>query len=393
MLSRLLGAVVLLGALLAVPITPASAALSHDENLAAIIVADHNKARVAAGLTPLSLLGPLANFADANSSTMASSGSLAATDLNKVMDAFPGASWAGENTATMFDPASSATAIWLESEPHAETLMAPFATHVYASVSCSADGRLWATVILMENVSAPQIPPPEPDSTSPADSRCARPFEPFRSSPDFVAQQYRDFLAREADSDGINYWVTEIENQLVTPTQLMAAFMNSAEFGGRVAPVVRVHLATTDELPTASLLKSTLTRTDDGLSLAALGDELLTSAAGIETYGQVDDETFAIEMYNLLLDRPATSAELAQVAGALSGGSSRGEVLADLANAGEYRDGTYALVQVYMAYAAMLLRAPDAEGLQYWTQVVNDGGSIEALLDGLIRSDEYRNRF
>lgn len=393
MSSRLLGAIVLLGAALAVPISPASAALSHNENLAAIIVADHNEARAAAGLEPLSLLEPLANFADANSSAMASTGGLAATDLNRVMDAFPGATWAGENTATMFEPASAATAIWLESAPHAEALMAPYATHIYASVSCSADGRLWATVILMENVSAAKVAPPAPSSTTAADSRCARPIEPFRSSPDFVAQQYRDFLGREADSEGIDYWVIEMENQRVSPTQLMAAFMNSAEFGGRIAPVVRVHMAATGTLPTADALKSSLSSTGDGLSIQALSQDLLASPAGRQTYGDLNDETFAIEMFNTLFERPATSGELAAATSALASGTSRGAVLAEVANAAEYRDGTYAQVQVYIAYAAMLLRAPDSEGLQYWTQVVVDGGSIETLLDGLIRSNEYRSRF
>jgi hypothetical protein len=393
MLSRLLGAVVLLGATFAVPISPATAATSHTENLAAIIVADHNEARVAAGLAPLSMLPSLADFANTNSATMASTQSLTHTDLNEVMDEFPGATWAGENTVTMFDPATTATAVWLGSEGHAETLMAPFATHVFASVSCSADGRLWASVILMENVSAPRVPPPGPTSTTPADSRCARPVEPFRSSPDFVAQQYRDFLGREPDQTGIDYWVTEMENQRVTPTALMAAFMNSAEFGGRIAPAVRVHMATTGDLPSAQALRLSLTSANNGQTLEQLANELLASDAGIETFGEVDNETFVIELYNLLFERRPTANEVASAVSALENISSRGALVAQFANDAEYRDGSYAEVQVYIAYAAMLLRAPDSEGLAYWTQVVNDGGSIEALLDGLINSTEYRSRF
>lgn len=393
MLSRLLGAIVLLGAAFTVPISPASAASSHTENLAAIIVADHNEARVTAGLAPLSILPSLADFAKTNSATMASSGSLTQTDLNVVMNRFPGATWAGENTATMFDPASAATAVWLGSEPHAETLMAPFATHIFASVSCSADGRLWASVILMENTSAPKVVPPPPTSTTPADSRCARPVEPFRSSPDFVAQQYRDFLGREPDLAGIDYWVIEMENQRVTPTALMAAFMNSDEFGGRIAPVVRVHMAATGDLPTAQALRLSLASANNGQSLDQLADELLGSSAGIDAYGDVDDATFSIELYNILFERAATPDELASSIAAFADGSSRGSLLSHVANDAGYRDASYADVQVYIAYAAMLLRAPDAEGLAYWIQVVDDGGSIEALLDGLIRSNEYRSRF
>ena len=202
MLRRLLLSTLLVGGASALPIAPSGASTLQEDNLAAIIIADHNEARAANGLEPLSLLASLADYTDANSDTMASSGALAGTDLNTVMAAMPSATWAGENTAVMFDAATEATTIWLGSQGHADTLMAPYATHVYASVTCSADGRLWATVMFVEDVTAPQIAPPVPTATTSAETRCARPVEPFRSTPDFVAQQYRDFLGREPEDEG-----------------------------------------------------------------------------------------------------------------------------------------------------------------------------------------------
>lgn len=393
MFRRFLAALMFVGGAAVIPSSPASAASSHEANLAAIIVADHNDARAAAGLEPLSVLEPLAGYTEVNSSNMASSGTLGQTDLNRVMADFEGATWAGENTAVMFEPATEATTLWLASTPHAETILAPYATHIFASVSCSTDGRLWATVMLMENIAAPTVGPSPPESTAPSAARCARPIEPFRSSPDFVAQQYRDFLGREPESAGIDYWVAEMENGRIEPTQLMAAFMNSAEFGGRIAPIVRIHIVGTGEVPKAAALRSSLAEADSGVGLSQIAARVLASPAGAATYGQLDDASFVAELHRQLFGRMPTAAEQADGAQQLANGLTRGALVADLANASEYRERSYAEVQVYMAYAAMLLRSPDSEGLQYWIGIVQDGGSIEALLDGFISSSEYRNRF
>lgn len=372
---------------------PTAASTPHGENLAAIIIADHNEARVASGLEPLSLLEPLSGYTDANSDTMASTGALARTDLTTVIDDMPTATWAGENTAVMFDAATEATGIWLDSEGHAETLLAPYATHVFASVTCSADGRMWATVMFVEDANAPKVAPPAPTATSGAEARCARPVEPFRSTPDFVAQQYRDFLGREPDAEGIDYWVTEMENDRITPTQLMAAFMNSPEFAGQIAPVVRVHIAATGQLPSASRLKSSLAASVDGGSIAELGDYALSTPAGIAAFGDLENEAFVHEAHRQLFDRPASSNELTGWIEALETSASRGSVLATLANSPEYQKRSYEIVQVYMAYAGMLERAPDAAGLEYWAGIIDEGASIEVLLDGFISSTEYRSRF
>ncbi len=76
MLRRLLLSTLLVGGASALPIAPSGASTLQGDNLAAIIIADHNEARVASGLEPLSLLAPLAAYTDANTDTMASTGAL-----------------------------------------------------------------------------------------------------------------------------------------------------------------------------------------------------------------------------------------------------------------------------------------------------------------------------
>jgi hypothetical protein len=59
----------------------------------------------------------------------------------------------------------------------------------------------------------------------------------------FVRQAYRDFVGREGELEGINFWVAEIDAGRVTKAQLILRFLQSAEFQSAVAPVVRLYFA------------------------------------------------------------------------------------------------------------------------------------------------------
>lgn len=390
---RHISAVLLVVGLAAAPNSPAEAVSSQTENLAAIIVADHNEVRAEAGLEPLSWFDPLSHYSVPNSELMAQTGAITHPNLNTVMEEFQSAMWAGENTAVMFEPATEATAIWMGSPAHAQVLMAPYATHIHASVTCSADGRLWATVIFLEDSAAPELAPGAPSTRVGADARCARPFEPFRSSPDFVAQQYRDLLGREPEQKGIDYWVIEIENGRLEPTQLIAALMNSPEFGGQIAPIIRLHIAGSGQLPSAQEMKASIALSKAGTTQGQLADQILASPAGIAAYGNLGNEQFVQKLHQQLLERPAPSEELDHWRAQLDAGMTRGALIANLTASPEFHRNSYATVEVYMAYVGMLDRAPDAKGLGYWAGIINDGGSLDALLHGFISSTEYRNRF
>ena len=52
---------------------------------------------------------------------------------------------------------------------------------------------------------------------------------------DFVKYMYKAFFGREADEDGLNYWVGKLDNGTATREDIFAGFSGSAEFANLCA--------------------------------------------------------------------------------------------------------------------------------------------------------------
>lgn len=72
---------------------------------------------------------------------------------------------------------------------------------------------------------------------------------PISDNTEFVKQQYRDFLGREADASGLAHWADELKEGRVTRAELVQYFMASDEFQGEVAPLVRLYFAYFNRYP------------------------------------------------------------------------------------------------------------------------------------------------
>ncbi|MDD2712560.1 MAG: M12 family metallo-peptidase, partial [Simplicispira sp.] len=72
---------------------------------------------------------------------------------------------------------------------------------------------------------------------------------PLPDPVDFVTQQYQDFMRRAPDSAGLTYWVGQLNAGASTRAQLVESFMNSAQYKGRLAPIVRLYTAYFRRLP------------------------------------------------------------------------------------------------------------------------------------------------
>src|SRR5947208_221741 len=58
-----------------------------------------------------------------------------------------------------------------------------------------------------------------------------------------VMQQYRDFLDREGDTGGIDFWVLRLGQGTATRQSLIDNYFRSAEFQSTTAPVTRLYWA------------------------------------------------------------------------------------------------------------------------------------------------------
>jgi len=75
---------------------------------------------------------------------------------------------------------------------------------------------------------------PDPIETTEGHDACAKDNDVFQSSRLYVMQLYRDFLEREADGSGLDYWQGEIDFGRLTYADMGVAFVLSEEFLSQV---------------------------------------------------------------------------------------------------------------------------------------------------------------
>lgn len=216
----------------------------------------------------------------------------------------------------------------------------------------------------------------------------------FGQSMLFTLQQYRDFLAREADPTGLDFWMGAINAGTQTRGNLVETFFNSAEFQVAIAPVVRLYFAYFLRIPDYPGLQFWIGQFNSGSSLDTISQAFASSPEFSQTYGALTNSQFVNLVYQNILGRPADAGGLAFWTGQLdSSAMNRGQVMAAFSESAEYKGVIGNSVYVTMMYVGMLRRSPDQGGFDFWKGYLTSGNSGLALINGFITSTEYRNRF
>ena len=372
-----------------------------ENQIESVIFAEHNEARAAAGLPPLTLLDDIDPIAEAHTRAMAASGGLYHSNISRLIDEFPNHWWAGENVLVTFGAGGTATRLWLDSPGHRANLLATKATHMTVAVHCGGDGRLWATVQLVENRQAPTATPtftPSDQarqltcSDTPLPSSGTNPWAPFSSADEFVVQQYEDFLGRAPDATGRGYWTTVLERGEASPTALVEMFLASEEFGLRVKAVNRLYLATFGRDPNAAELDYWAAQMGAGASIEWIADYFAESPEFVSRYGDLGAAGYVDRLYQNVLGRPSDAGGRDFWVGQMAQGHSRGDVLRQFAESAEFRQEHDPAILVRAIYLGLLERSPDDAGLDYWTGLVRRGVPVSGLITGFLDSGEYASR-
>ena len=216
----------------------------------------------------------------------------------------------------------------------------------------------------------------------------------FTSPRLFSMQQYRDFLGREGDAGGVDFWTGRINAGSSTRGQVIENFFNSAEFQGTVAPVARLYFAYFLRLPDYAGLTFWMNYYRAGNSLAAISNAFAQSPEFAATYGELDNGQFVNLVYNNVLGRAPDAAGFAFWKGQLDANTmTRGQVMLGFSESPEYQSYAFNVVYVTMIYVGMLRRAPDEGGFNFWVGYLNAGNSGLALINGFLAAPEYRTRF
>ncbi len=211
----------------------------------------------------------------------------------------------------------------------------------------------------------------------------------------FAMQQYRDFLSREGDPAGIDGWANFVAGGTYTRLQVIDAFLQSQEFTGFVAPVVRLYFATYLRVPDYDGLTFNAGLVRAGtVTHAQLADFFTASPEFAALYGALDDAQFVTLLYANVLGRAPDAAGLSGWVALLGGGYTRGQVLLGFAESAEYQSAMANEVFVTMMYTGMLRRTPETAGFNGWVGFLDAATyTREQVINGFFLSAEYRARF
>jgi hypothetical protein len=211
----------------------------------------------------------------------------------------------------------------------------------------------------------------------------------------FTMQQYRDFLGREADTVGLDFWSQSVAAGALTRAQVVDYFFRSPEFRLTVAPIARLYFAYFLRIPDYPGLTYWIDQFRGGRSLDSISDFFSGSAEFRNRYGGLTNSAFVVLVYNNVLGRaPETQGFEFWVNQLNAGTFSRGQMMAFFAESEEYQRLSDARVYVTMMYVGMLRRSPEPDGFNFWVGTLTSGQATGlSLIEGFLGAPEYRARF
>ncbi|HMF56371.1 MAG TPA: DUF4214 domain-containing protein [Pyrinomonadaceae bacterium] len=232
---------------------------------------------------------------------------------------------------------------------------------------------------------------------------------PLDTSEYFVRQQYLDFLGREPDQSGLDFWSQKlracganadcIHRESVS---VSAAFFMSDEFQATGSFIYRLYKASYGTRPTfAQFTHDRGEVVDNGTDMearrAAFIEEWVARPEFKRDYpGSLTPEDFVAKLMNSAGFPPRTGDWEAYVL-LLRNGGTRAQVLASLIEDSSLKIREYNPSFVLMQYFGYLRRDADEGGLNFWLNILDsdlqqDSG-YRSMVCAFITSAEYQHRF
>ncbi|HEV7892871.1 MAG TPA: FG-GAP-like repeat-containing protein [Pyrinomonadaceae bacterium] len=232
----------------------------------------------------------------------------------------------------------------------------------------------------------------------------------------FVRQHYRDFLGREPDATGLQFWINNIDScgakaqcREVKRIDTSAAFFLSIEFQETGYVVHRFYKASYNRPPTFDEYLPDLTVIREGVIVGEAGasarletnkrlfaEQWVNRAAFKQAFGGLNEMQY---VDTLLSNAGLTLTEgerTALIVGLLTNRETRAGVLLKIIEKEEFKRREFNAAFVRMEYFGYLRRTPDPAGFDFWLKKLNDfnGDYRRAeMVKAFLSSTEYRARF
>ena len=226
----------------------------------------------------------------------------------------------------------------------------------------------------------------------------------------FLRQQYLDFLGREPEPGGFNYWSDQM-NQCRGDADCLhnrrldvsAAFFNSQEFADTGSFVYRLYRGALGRQLRYNEFAADRAQVIGGPNLeaskAAFANAFVQRAEFAQKYQDATSSAAFVDA--LLQTSSAAGVNLSNQRAALlsrydAGNTlteSRALVVRDLLDNTAFTNAVRNESFVAMEYFGYLRRSPDAQGYNFWLNVLNTTGDSRAMVCSFITSAEYQYRF
>lgn len=222
----------------------------------------------------------------------------------------------------------------------------------------------------------------------------------------FVHQHYRDFLNREPDQAGLDYWSSEI-NGCGTDVNCVrgkridvsAAFFASLEFQQTGSYVIDVFTSSLGRAPNYGEFIVSRGQVLGGANLdqakAQFASDFVQRSDFVIRYPQSMTREEFVDKILLTMQQRSGIDPSALRNGFLSDYDSGGRplVVRHAAEASAFVAAEYNKVSVLMEYYGYLRRDVDTNGYDFWLGILNGGAGSRGMVCSFITSTEYQRRF
>jgi hypothetical protein len=208
--------------------------------------------------------------------------------------------------------------------------------------------------------------------------------DPFATLDAFVAHLLADFTGSPGSAPGRASTVAQLANGSTGASAFIDSLRDHPWHAAAVPPTARLYWAYFGRIPDHNGLEYWAKKRRAGTTLIRISASFAGSSEFKRTYGALSNEAFVDLVYQNVLGRPGDAGGRAFWTGKLDRGTSRGQVMINFSESGEYIRKTAARVGVVEVFGSMLDRAPTSDELTTW-----GSEPIRNLIDAVRLGAEY----